>query len=203
MAKSSNPRKATIAYKYLGDVISRYSKGDTDLKPNIFLFNAVLWVCATTKGPLVERKRALDIALETFNETKAYASPDSYTYSTLLLSYSNLSEENNDRYNQGSRIFEECCEKGRVDYHVLKQLRLCLSRAGFANLLKDVINIKDTTEEEIVRSLPQKWTRNAIKQSRNISNSRHALRRGRAEGRRLRQESLGSGKETRERRAIR
>ena len=134
---------------------------------------------------------------------KFYASPDSYTYSTLLHAYSNLCDNYKDRYQQGSDLFKECCQNGAVNHHVLKQLRLCISRAGFRNVLDEFVDVDAVSETELLEFLPQEWMKNSEKQSRKIFNSRNELRRGRAKGRTLRQESLGSTRESRERRAIR
>jgi len=193
-SKSSNPQKAHIASQYLNDVINKYKDGDKYIKPNAFIFNAVIRICSTVKTSTSTQTEAYNIALETYKKMNNFADPNSYTYSTLLNACGNL-ESNDERFTQARMIFKDCCRRGLVDVEVLKRLRLCVSRAGLSEFLEGIYVPSSDDDESfdcLIQNLPREWTKNSVRRQQTIFDSRRELSQGRMRGRRLRKESLRS-----------
>ena len=91
--------------------------GTHDTKPNIVCYNTVLNSCAfSAQGGNNERRRALAVAVETFNRLRQgkYASPDALSYGNMLKCCANLMPPGDARSSMASRLFSSCCDEGLV-----------------------------------------------------------------------------------------
>uniref|UniRef100_A0A7S2KQ24 Uncharacterized protein n=1 Tax=Leptocylindrus danicus TaxID=163516 RepID=A0A7S2KQ24_9STRA len=185
--------KQKRAKDYLNEIVGIYRSGDKDLKPNTFLFNAVLGACISTRGSDKVASEAFEIALDTYNEMREreFTRPDAYTYGSLLKACDSLlprNDPNGIRDDHGITLFRACCEDGLLTANVLSFLMKCVSKQAFLGIHEraKMNGASKCNAEDIMEQLPQEWSRNAPKQIN--KDKRRTLSKMRSSGRRLRKE---------------
>lgn len=127
-----------------------------DVKPNTFVYTAVLNACAYTVGDQAEKAEALRIAEKTFEEmsNSQYEGvrPNHVSFASYLTACRNLLPGDDARAAAISRIFQQCRDKGQVDEIVLRRVQSSLT----ARQLEDL----GLGGEE--GTLPEKWSANVI-----------------------------------------
>ena len=142
--------------------------GSYDTKPNIICYNTVLNACAfSAQGSGDERRQALTVAVETFNQMRNgnYASPDAVSYGNMLKCCSNLMPQGESRTGMASRLFSYCVEAGLVGGMVLDEIRRSMPAEAFLKLLAECGCSKPMRQRKLasavqLRDLPEKWTIN-------------------------------------------
>ena len=117
MLRSKGCRHAERGRDLLEEMMERFQQGDESCRPNVHNVSVVLKLCAYTTGTEDDRRRALDIALETFRKCESYygVSPNHFVYSAMLHAYSRLAEHQQSNAcqlaEQGLRILEEMMQR--------------------------------------------------------------------------------------------
>jgi len=159
-SKSKFPRKARQARDLLRRMKSLYEeKGQERMKPNVFVYAAVLNACAYTFGREEEKEEALKIGIETYEELQSLSSlgieTNHVAYGSFLRVCRRLMPEDSRRNHFITRAFKQCCSDGQVGEYVLKQLRAVPKL--YATLLQAYIV---DGGEVSYRDLPESWTCN-------------------------------------------
>ena len=181
LAKSTEPGKARRASNLL-DAFADYSKktsrvGDDGSKPNTSCYNTVLNACAfSAMASEEERKEALKIAVETFQELLNMdgVEADYITYGTMLKCIANLvPPESIDNRNQlASKIFQRCAGSGFVNGLVLKEFKRCVSNDCLLDVAGDGgarmdrrkggSSLDRLAASITLSSLPREWKANVL-----------------------------------------
>jgi len=85
--------------------------------------------CAFTKGKKDAKQKALDIAMQTYEElvqSKHINDFDELSFATTMKAVTNLCSNPEERVGHLKRIFEDCCKHGMVGKMVLKELRYAI-----------------------------------------------------------------------------
>ena len=132
--------KAEKCLHVLSSMITLYEDdGSSDTKPNAICYNTVLNACAfSAHGGPGERRRALQIAVETFNELrrgKFGISPDAVSYGNMLKCCANLMPPGSHRTKMASQLFTSCCNEGLVGGMCLDEIRRGVPPRDFLQLL--------------------------------------------------------------------
>lgn len=160
-AKSNgSPNKAQKAFDVLSRMHAMYhTTKDVSFQPNTVVYTSCLNACAFTTA-IEERPLALELLLRTMNEleTSTYCEPNNRSYATFLRGLSNLIPAGDEQRNTFASIaFDNCCQKGEVDYIVLENLRFASIKVytqRLGSLSKIPIRML------ILSDLPAEWSRN-------------------------------------------
>lgn len=133
--------------------------GNTNLRPNVVVANAVMNACAYTTGDAPERNRAMEIAHKVFKDLEAgeYGNPDQVTYGTFLKVCSNQMPECSSREQIVDMIFQKCCNDGQVGNLVLQELKANTSPDKYFDLVG-----QDIYDDHGMEDLPNKWWCNVV-----------------------------------------
>lgn len=181
--RSQELTKPQRALKILKHVSDQYKlTKDPNIKPNTFIYNAVIDACA--KCPAREhdypdqQRAALKIAFAVFKalQIEKNVKPNHITYATLLKAVNNLlprmpyfgteSEENNsNENNKGNsrkeivkKLFDNAKKDGMVDPNVLKQMRQSIDSNEFMELIGEQSPIFDKMSGRVDFSkMPLEW----------------------------------------------
>jgi len=143
--------------------------GSSDTKPNVICYNTLLNACAfSAHGGPDERRRALSIAVETFNELrhgKFGLSPDAVSYGNMLKSIANLMPPGSHRTKMASQLFLSCCNEGLVGGICLDEIRRAVPSKEFVQLLARCGYSKPLSQGRMahsvqLRHLPPAFTKN-------------------------------------------
>ena len=142
--------------------------GSYDTRPNVIVYNTVLNACAfSARGSEEERRQALQIAVETFNQMRGgkYVSPDAVSYGNMLKCCANLMPPGDQRTAMASRLFASCCDEGLVGGIALDEIRRSIPPRAFLPLLADCgydkpIQQRRKAHSVELRELPREWTKN-------------------------------------------
>jgi hypothetical protein len=182
-AKSSEPGKAQKARYLLNDQIEYWkSSHDDNSMPNSQSYNTVLNAAAFSAMATdsEERKQALQIAVQTFNDllNAGYAEADEVSYGSMLKCIANLipTASSKTRNQMSSKIFIKCAEMGLVSDFVLKELKRCLTADCLLDLIRNEIDGRSIRKltgvgSVTLSSLPKEWRSNV---SRAKNKSRRA-----------------------------
>ena len=150
-AKSGLRDKGRKAYELLQRMKSSYKSGNTDAKPNVVAYTAVINACAYCSVPS-EASVSFDIACDTFEEllvNPEYGRPNQATYAQMLTALSKLLPSTRSRSILIRKIFSQCCRDGQVSklvYHIYLRSAAIKSKAlTYRNLpdeYKQNINLK-------------------------------------------------------------
>jgi pentatricopeptide repeat protein len=153
LTKASVPNLAQKARVLLQRMRSLSLQGDEDLRPTKFTYNAVLLAAATENVP-----SALGIALQTFNEmrTDDTVELDHVSIGNMLRCAAML-EEPAKRMAFIESTFGLACSHGLVNTFILRDLRLMTTIEQREPLL-GIWDSEDTDIDDIIKSLPSKWT---------------------------------------------
>lgn len=178
-SKSKYPRKARQSRDLLKRMKHLYETGGRrmEMRPNVYVYSAVLNACAYTFGRLEEKEEALQIGIETYDELRMSGKNSSSSSDDDDDENENDDDENGMKANHvayGSFIrlcrrlmaeddprreelittaFHDCCADGQLGEYVLRQLRPISGL--YASLLEPYIN-----------DIPSEWTRNVREKTR-------------------------------------
>mmetsp|Transcript_27817 Transcript_27817/g.67037 ORF Transcript_27817/g.67037 Transcript_27817/m.67037 type:complete len:201 (+) Transcript_27817:1-603(+) len=138
--------------------------------PNVICYNTVLNSCAfSARGGEEERRRALAVAVETFNQMRQRGAagqdvePDAVSYGNMLKCCANLMPPGNHRNSFATRLFASCCDEGLVGGMCLDEIRRCIPPRAFLPLLADCgydepVRRRRKAHSVQLRELPREWT---------------------------------------------
>ena len=100
----------------LEEMMQRFQQVDESCRPIPSVVSAVLKLCADTSGTEDDRRRALDIAMETFQKCESYyeVSPNHFVYSAVLHAINRLTASENQNLELHEKVFDECRALGYV-----------------------------------------------------------------------------------------
>jgi hypothetical protein len=114
----------------------------------------VISACAFTKHK-EDIEEALTIARRVYNQmSQNNVFSNSFTYSLLLSTYNNLlpKEDKESRLFYAKPLFQQCCQAGFINDHVLNSLRQTITENQYVHLLGG--------SDQRTSQLPTSWTRN-------------------------------------------
>ena len=126
-------RHAEQGRDILEAMMQRFQQGDDSCRPDAHVVSIVLRLCANTTGTVDDRRRALDIALETFQKCESCfgVSRSSVVYTGMLHAINCLSSSNDQRWELLEKVFEECRTLG----HVSVAVKRTMHRGGASHCL--------------------------------------------------------------------
>ena len=160
LAVSYVPDKATKALDILLEMENMANKGNRDVAPTIITYSAVVKACARAPGNREAKRKALRVALETFDKlrrTSQLASADPMVYDPLFITIANTSK-GKEYAKLVTEIFKFCCEDGVLNDYILGNLRRNSPRDVFENLVGRRASGRGDVS---VKDLPPEWSRNA------------------------------------------
>ena len=160
LAVSSVPDKATKALDILLEMTNMANKGNRDVAPTIITYSAVVKACARAPGNREAKRKALRVALETFDKlrrTSQLASADPMVYDPLFITIANASK-GKEYAKVATQVFNFCCEDGVLNDYILGNLRRNSPRDVFENLVGRRASGRGDVS---VKDLPPEWSRNA------------------------------------------
>ena len=175
-AKSSEPCKAQRARDLLIDQIEYWkSSHDDNSKPNSHSYNSVLNAAAFSAMATdnEERKEALQIAVQTFNDllSAGYAEADEVSYGSMLKCIANLVPKSSSktRNQMASMIFVNCAESGLVSDFVLKEAKRSLTADCLLDLVRKHVSGRSSqkltgVDSITLSSLPKEWKSNIARE---------------------------------------
>ena len=157
--RSHGQGKAEHANHLFETMVKSYKEGNTKLKPNIVIVNAVINACAYTYGDMDEQQKAMEIAHNQLRnlESGDYGSPDHLTYGTFLKVCANQMEDCDTRRQITEVIFKKCVRDGQLGNLVLQQLKAMGPPDTYFNLVGHDINDNITVDD-----LPNEWHKNVV-----------------------------------------
>jgi pentatricopeptide repeat protein len=150
-ARSNRSSKAKHAQSILFRMKDDFANGNSDARPSVVTYNAVLNACEFSVGEASEMEEAFQIACDTLDEIRScdYLSPDSITYGTFLGVIAKLMPKSETTNELIELVFKRCCADGQLGPVALKKLGDAASVSRYRRLLGG-------TEE----NLPAEWSRN-------------------------------------------
>lgn len=157
-AKSKAFEKARKARETLDRMIEAYKNGNSEAKPNVNAFTAVINACAFTQGDMLEKSEALQLATTTYKELYAsdYGEPNQFTFATFLRACANIIPPGEQRVSSMKSVLQQAANQGKVDDLVLKVLQNSLSIEDLESILPCPVSNKVLTRKD----LPAEWTCN-------------------------------------------
>ncbi|KAL3792689.1 hypothetical protein HJC23_009417 [Cyclotella cryptica] len=114
--QSSSKNNALYAEKVL-----KKAKEELEVVP-ITLVNAAINACAWTSGDQNDKKRAIQIAFEIFDQTKERSSYDAVTFGLMIKACMKLSSDDDTRFKLVQRLFQVCAKNGLVGNMVMREI---------------------------------------------------------------------------------
>ena len=160
LAVSSVPDKATKASSMLEEMETMASKGNRNVAPDLFAYGAVIKACARTSGNQESKRKALRVALGTFDKLRSssHLSASPLIYDPLFTTIGNASK-GQEYIKLVSEVFKFCCEDGALDDYMLRNLRQRAPKDVFGELVGRTGNVE-------VSDLPSGWSRNSNNKAR-------------------------------------
>ena len=165
--KSNKQEAPEKAKKILDRLIEIHRNENSEVIPDSYSFNTVIYTAARQKGNSKERTEALKIATLTFHllrdfrkgvDQSEFPQPDSYSFDALLKCAINLiPKSEKSRRTTIFAIFKNCCVAGCVDGIILAQLE-----RKVPELCEDLFGkyIKRSKRKFVnVHDLPSEWSR--------------------------------------------
>jgi len=156
ISKSSDPGKALKALDVLNSLESSFKNGNSAAIPNVFAYSIVLNACAFTTGDEIERKQAMDIAIETLSRVSKSrtAKPNHVIYGSFLKACAMLMPMEDPRKRQMiTDVFSKCCRDGQVGSNVLEQLKF----AAPPDLYDSLVGHYMVNGQIGLQSIPSSW----------------------------------------------
>lgn len=158
-ARSQTNGKAERAQTLLRQMNQMYLAGDSNVKPNVVAYNAVMNACAWTDGDVSEKNRAMDIAHHVMKEleSSSLGRPDQVTYGTFLKVCATQMADCDSRRTIVEMLFRKCCKDGQVGHMVLTQLQQLVTDVKY-----EQITGRWPEAEIKMEDLPQEWWCNVV-----------------------------------------
>jgi hypothetical protein len=155
---STDPSPASHAYAMFQKLLAAHQADpeNRDLKPDIFIFVAVLQACAKEQE---KRSAALEMASNVFDKLIHYSGsvrPSELVFVSMMEACNNLAYTEKEWIKLVQPVFERCCRAGCVSRRVLGVVRRKIS----PETLQQIVGMVDTN------SLPPQWSRSIPKQHR-------------------------------------
>jgi len=160
LAVSSVPDKATKAFHLLIEMETMASQGNRNVAPDVFTYGSVMKACARTSGNQESKRKALRVALGTFDKLRSssHLSASPLIYDPLFTTIGNASK-GQEYIKLVSEVFKFCCEDGALDDYMLRNLRQRAPKDVFGELVGRTGNVE-------VSDLPSGWSRNSNNKAR-------------------------------------
>jgi len=166
-AKSNRSDRGEKSRAVLDKMLERYNelKYDKDMaaaiQPDSFSFTRVIAACAGVKGTTSRKRKALTIALKTFEDVKNtdYVAINYFAYSVVLNAVCCLSENEKERERMIEHIFHLCKSAGELNHVFLRTLLQHSSRKSLAKLLGPIA-VKIGKSEIKLSDLDPSWSVN-------------------------------------------
>jgi hypothetical protein len=172
--KSRQLAKAARARRILDRMIDLHESGRLSARPNTHCYTAVINSCAFCENDASEKRQALNIAIQTYNDlvTSDYGRPNEVTFANMLTALRNLLPAGVQRTAAIGKIFQSAARDGLVDDFVLRRVQSALTAGELLNMLHFVRSTEadaDTADgasltpdgQVLLDHLPMKWRRNA------------------------------------------
>lgn len=121
-SKSDRPDKAQHAHSLLMEMMQRDKDGEHSIHPDVVIFSVVLKACAQTDGTIDDKRKALDLAFDTFRLMEGFEPPNDMIFSTLMVAINRLATSASERTEMLDSIFKQCCESGWVSEQVMHSM---------------------------------------------------------------------------------
>lgn len=158
LARSNEKGKAKKALSML-----RNMEKESKVKPNLYVYNAVLSAAAYTTGEPSETFEALHVATMILEEGLSNAKPDdktNITYGLFFAACRNLSNGNLDRVEKiVDDVISRCCEDGQFDQKMLSKIQMTATPA----LIEKYFGKRAENYKIRLSDCPPSWSRNARK----------------------------------------
>ena len=129
---------------------------------NLVSFNIQIKKCANATGSEARKMNALRIAAAAFNSLPSVGlRPDSITYTGMIHALLNLMGDSAEKSKAVSGIFQQCCDEGCLNPHMLNILAAATSEENY-------FSITGFSPKTAFSSLPAEWSRRSSRDS--ISN---------------------------------
>ena len=147
--------------------IKMYESGVRKCRPDVMSYTSVMAACASTFGTKREKRRAFDLAHNTFIEScrAKHTQPNDVTYGIMFKAVGRLLHTRDERDRYARTLFKLCCEDG------------CLGEMAF-NRMKDAVSTElflELTNDSSYNELPEKWKFNVKTSQRNSSSENKRL----------------------------
>lgn len=153
-AKSNLSGAYRQARSILDRQIALYESGCSSCKPDVYGFTSVIASCAAEPGHKDEKTKAFNVALSTFRQLQGFEDgPNHVSYGAMLKACAKLLPSSSPvRQKWARKVFQDCCEAGRVGDMVISRMR----EAASPELYKELMNGHKR------RELPCEWTCNVV-----------------------------------------
>lgn len=164
LAYSNHPDKAEVAQNLLHEMTSK------DIVPDCLTYNAILRACACAEGDANTLRRALRVAMETFEALhKSNATKPSYHSYSMFFSVCRKASKDEEYERLVEMGFKLCTNAGLLHDKTLSYLARNTPKQFFQSLVrpkKGYVTIKD---------LPPQWSRNTRQSNTHNSTRKLAL----------------------------
>lgn len=168
MTKSRVPQLAQKSYTILQKMEDLNQQGNYNtIMPTVFTYNAVLLACAESASlspnDTEQHRETLRTAVTIFNQLRRGTTIGACVLDNVscgnMLRCSNLltSDSSSQKDEFITSIFQLCCERGLVNYFILRDLHAVANDVLVEKLLGTTAPLSDT----ILSALPSSWQRNA------------------------------------------
>jgi hypothetical protein len=159
-AKTRKFGKAIRARAILSKMVEMHKSGAISAPPNTYCYTAVINSCAYSENEELEKRYALQIAVDTYKELidSAYGEPNAVTFSTMITALRNLMPASEKRAGGVRTIFRKCADDGQVEELFLRRLQSALNTAQLRELVGDHVISSDGRVD--INLIPLEWKRN-------------------------------------------
>ena len=155
-AQSSSHDKAERAQQLLNHMKT---------EPDVTTYNTALLACANSFGWDTTKRKALNIALEIYQELLETVEPTSQTYTFVFKAIRKLVPPSEARWRVLEKAFRQCCKSGLVNRYVLEQVKLGCNNEQW-NQLVGVSRVSAERSGNVgISDLPKEWSCHANKRS--------------------------------------
>ena len=139
-------------------MVGMHESGMIAAKPNTYCYTAVINSCAHCENDDIEKRDALQIAVETYKELidSDYGGPNEVTFSTLISVLRNVLPACEKRSSAVANVLKKCAEDGHVGDAVVRRLQSTLSKDELRALLGDGVAADGKVD---IEKLPAEWRR--------------------------------------------
>lgn len=152
--------KAARARSVLTKMVDLQKSGGIKARPNAHCYTAVINSCAYSEKDEIEKRAALQIAVETYKELADAEDgrPNQVFFQTIITAIRNLMPPCDKRAAAVATIFRRCAAEGEVAEVVVKRLQTALSNDQLKTLLGEKAVGNDGNID--LDQLPAGWRRN-------------------------------------------